>query len=120
MKIIEENDLLFEMANVNPLKSGIPVIVWSDHGGVLRNTGHNVPRVKVGKDDFWVVVSIEESPQILSQSGNIKKSEMVQIDKGIKYVGRNYKTFLKHFNDTDFEFDDEDMFNELRSNGQYK
>lgn len=35
----------------------------------------------------------------------------------MKYI---IKIFLKYYNDTDFSFDDEELFKELRSNGQYK
>ena len=108
------------MTNLNPLKTGLPVIIWADHGGVALNRHHNEPRVKVGTKDSQVSVSIEDNPRILAKSHNIKKSDMDKIQQGIQYVRRNYDLFLKHFMDTDFSFDDEDLFNALRKRGQYK
>ena len=50
----------------------------------------------------------------------MKKSDENAIQDGIRYVGRNYDLFLKHFMDIDFSFDDEDLFNALRNRGEYK
>ena len=108
------------MANLNPKKSGLPVIIWSDHSGVSRKIRHNEPRVKIGKNDHWAEISISDKPKILSHSSDIKKSEMDDIQKGIEYVARNYDIFLKHFYDTDYEFDDEALFNALRERGEYR
>ena len=123
MKIyMNENSLenVFGMTTINPKKSNLLVAIWSDHQGASRNMKHSKPRVKIGKDTVWVVVSIDQNPKILSKSSGIKSSEMKQIQKGIEYVARNYDLFLNHFNSTDFEYDDEDLFNDLRSRGEYK
>ena len=113
-------DSIFGMANINPDKAGIPVIIWSEHQGRLRNVEHKLPRIKLGKDDYSVVVTIEENPKILTKSRKLTKSEQKNIEKGINYIGRNYDIFLMHYNDTDFSFDDEDMFNALRERGEYR
>lgn len=107
------------ITNINPKKSGLSVIIWPDHNGISRNTGHNMPRLKIDKDECWIVVSIEADPKILTQSIGIKKSDMAKLREGMKYAARNYDLFLKHFMDTDFTFDDEDLFNALRSRGDY-
>ena len=47
----------------------------------------------------------------------------VRLHLGRLYIGRNYVTFLKHYNDTDDTDDtddDEDFFEELRHKGEYK
>lgn len=56
---------------------------------------------------------------VKTQSCGIKKSDMTKLREDMKYVARNYDLFLKHFMDTDFTFDDEDLFNALRSRGDY-
>lgn len=122
MKItITSREDVFGMANVNPKKSGLKVIMWSDNGGAGANRPHNEPRVKIGKNKSnSVSVSLEPNPRILAKSSHIKKSDWDDIDEGIKYVGRNYDLFLKHFNSSDLSYDDEDLFNDLRARGEYK
>lgn len=111
---------IFGMANLNPFKSGLSVIIWSDHSGVRRNVSHSgTPRIKIGTNKDWVSVTISSRPVIKAKSGHIKKSVMDKIDEGIDYVARNYDLFLKHYNDIDFSFDDEDLFQALRERGEY-
>lgn len=122
MKILKNDNVLpvFAMANITPKRSGLPCNIWSPHKGVLEKLQHNTPRVKVSVDDVSVSVSIEEHPEILAQTPNIKKSDMAKIAKGMDYVGRNHDLFLMHYNDCADEFDDEDLFNALRSRGEYR
>lgn len=119
-RLIYSMDDIFGMADINPKRSGLNVVIWSDHGGVSRNVPHNEPRIKIGTDDYSIVVTIEATPKELAKSGKPKKSEEKDLQEGVEYVGRNYDLFLRHYNDTDFSFDDEDLFNELRSRGEYK
>ena len=116
------NEAVFGMANLNPKRTGLSVVIWSDHAGIERNKRDNDARVKIGfpNNGPSVSVSIEEHPKILAKSKNIKNSEMNKIEEGIEYVGRNHDLFLKHYNDTSFDFDDEDLYNELRKRGEYK
>lgn len=107
------------MANLNPNRSGLPVIIWADHGGASRKVRHNIPRVTIGINNYWASVSISEYPEILSHSRRMKKEEMNNIEKGIQYVARNYDLFLRHYNDTTWEFDDEELLTELRNRGEY-
>ena len=115
-----KKDDIFGMANLNPNKTGLHVIIWSDHGGAYNNRHHNEPRIKIGTSEGSVSTTISPNPRILSKSKNIKKSLQSKIDEGIEYVGRNYDLCLKHFNDSDFSFDDEDLFQALRDRGEYK
>lgn len=115
-----EEDYLVEMANLSPKRTGLSVTIWSDNNGINRNVAHNEPRVKIGKNNYWVVVTIASDPVIKAQSANIKKSEMEQIMLGIEYVSRNYDLFLKHFISSNEEFDDQDLMDALRQRGEYK
>lgn len=113
------DDHIFGMADVNPKKSGLSVHIWSDHGGVKRKVAHkNTPRVKISKNDDEISVSIEPSPKILV--GSIPQKERKNFNEGIEYVGRNYDIFKQHYYDTTDDFDDEDLFDNLRSRGEYK
>ena len=67
-----------------------------------------------------ISVSISETPEIIAKSENVTNHRISEFNKGIKYIAQNYDIFLMHYNDTAFEFDDEDLFQALRDRGQYK
>lgn len=127
MKLVEaytEDDYIIEMANLVPKRTGLKVNIWSDHSGVKRNLPHGV-RIKVGKEEYSVSVTIEREPKILAISPELERkkkgsSEWKDIRAGMSYVGRNCDLFLKHFNDTTDDFDDQDLFNALRERGEFK
>ena len=87
-KLIHSAEDIFGMANLNPRKSGLSVIIWSDHSGVSRKVENNSPRIKIGKNDDWVVVTIESEPKILQKSSNIKKSDMEDIEEVESLAGQ--------------------------------
>lgn len=113
---------VFGMANLNPQKAGLgSIVIWADHGGVSRPVSHrNTPRVKMDKGDMSISVSISDNPKILAQSRRVNKRNVSEFQPGIDYVRRNYEIFLKHYMDTDFSFDDEDLFQALRDKGEYR
>lgn len=111
---------LFEMANLTPKRTGLNVTIWSDHEGVLGQYKHDGPRIKIGKrGQFSASVSIEKHPKIYTQSKGIRQSGMDDIKEAMDYVGRNYDLFLKHFNDTDDSYDDDDLKRDLANRGEY-
>lgn len=113
--------MIFGMANLTPKKTGLQVDIWSNHKGVLTNYENFGPRVIIGKrGQFEVIISIKNNPKILKQTSNIKKSDMDKIKEAIEYVGRNYDLFLKHFNDVDDMFDDDDLKKALVDRCEYK
>lgn len=123
MKRLFRHRSIFGMANINPKRSGLKVIIWADHSGVKRNKKDHKARLKLGTDDYAVSVSIEPNPEVLAPKNwnrKYKKSIIQDIEEGIGYVASNYDLFLKHYNDTDFSFDDEDLFDALRQRGFYK
>lgn len=113
---------IFAMSNLNPKKTRLPVIIWTDHSSVSRKVSHrNSPRIKISKDEFEIAISIEENPEIKAQShSKIPTNVMSDLKKGIDYVARNWDLFLKHYQDTDFSFDDDDLKDALRARGDYK
>lgn len=121
-RIINTENVIFGMSDLNPRKTGLKVIIWADHSGINRQVSHsNTPRVKIGKNfESFVTVSIKDEPKIVGKSKGLKKSDMDAIQEGMKYVSRNRDLFLKHFQDTDGSYDDEDLYNDLRSRGDYK
>lgn len=119
MRLITENEILMEMANLSPKRTHLQATIWSDNNGVSRNKKDKQPRVKIGIDDAQVSVSIEKEPKILAQTKNIKQSDMKKIKDAMKYVGRNYDLFLKHYNSSNDIFDDYDLFKALAERGDY-
>ena len=116
-----ESEQYYKMYNLTPRRTGLAVDIWSEHCGILNKYQPNVPRIKLGKrEQFNIFVSIEEKPKILARTKNISQSDMNNIEEAIEYVGRNYDLFLKHFNDTTDEYDDDDLKEDLRKRGEYK
>lgn len=111
-RVIKCSNDIFGMSNLNPKKARLGnIIIWSEHGGVNSNVAHSgTPRVKMSIGDMSISVSISANPEIKSKNKNVTKHKISEFDRGIEYVARNYDVFLKHYNDTDFEFDDEDFF----------
>lgn len=108
------------LSGLTPKRTGLNVTIWSDHGGIL-SISKDIPFVKLGKKcKFDVTITIERKPKILDESKSITKSEMLDIEEAMKYVGRNYDLFLKHFNDIDDSFDDDDLKAALVKRGEYK
>ena len=118
-KLIKNSNDRFGMTTLNPKKSGLDnIVIWSEHGGVT-NVKHT-PSVKLSIEDMSISVSISQKPEIIAKSESVTNYRISEFDKGIKYVAQNYDIFLRHYNDTSFEFDDEDLFQALRDRGQYK
>lgn len=120
IRLISESEILIEMANLSPKRTNLQATIWSDNNGVSRNKKDKEPRVKIETNNAEVSVSIESKPKILAQTNNISHSDMKKIKDAMKYVGRNYDLFLKHYNTTANEFDDYDLFLALAERGDYK
>ena len=121
-RVVYSMDNIFGLANLNPQKSGLGnVVIWSDHSGVTRKVRHNIPGIKLSSGDMSIVVSISENPVVLSKNKSVSsKAKLAEFQKGIDYVSRNHDLFMKHYMDTTFKFDDEDLFQALRDRGEYK
>lgn len=86
-------ELLLEMANVSKRVSGLPYDMWIDSNGCLRNTQHNIPRVKIHVDDELIPVSISDDPQILVKNKTINKWSWIR-----KYIIAYKDILLAHYN----------------------
>ena len=58
-KYLYDYDYIFGMANLSMKRTGLSVIIWSDHGGVARNKKDKRPRFKVGTNNDQVSVSLD-------------------------------------------------------------
>lgn len=115
----ETNEPLFEITNLSPKRTGLSVIIWSKQQGFTRNKPDNTPRFKIQGKNYELSYSLEEKPQLLAKSDKIKQSDKKDIKEALQYVSKNLDLFLKHFNSTPYEFDD-DLKDELRKRGEYK
>ena len=107
---------LIGAAHLTSIRSGLSVELWSHHGGVEQT----IPIIQIMSIDLCVYVSISENPKILMYTREMSDLEQKDIDDAVDYIRRNYDLFLKHYTDTDFNFDDEDLFNALRERGEYR
>lgn len=122
---LDDIDEVFGMSDLVPKKSGLSVIIWSDHGVIRRNKPDTIPRVKLMKAlEESISVSIEQNPKVLAPKGDwtkkFKKDVVSDMKEGIAYISRNYDLFLQHYNDTTDNFDTEDLISALRQRGEYK
>lgn len=108
------------MANLSPKRTGLKVIIWSEQYGINRNTPHDENRIKITGNDYDISISLEKHPRILDKSGKIKQSDKKDIKNAIDYISRNLDLFLKHYNSTPYEYDDDDLKDDLRKRGDYK
>ena len=117
MKILKHD--IFSMSNISSKRTGLGCEIWVDDLGSSRNLKHSIPRVKLTYDDYEVSVSISEKPEILAQSKNIPHSVMKKFKEGIEYTARNHDILEKYNNIAGPEYDTQDMFDDLRSRGQF-
>lgn len=121
VRIIKESEILIEMANLPAKRTNLPTVtIWSEQNGEKRNKPDNDKRIKITGPDYEVFVSIEKNPRILAQTRNIKTNDMKKIKEAMKYIGRNYDLFLKHYVSSEDIYDDDDLKNDLRKRGDYK
>ena len=112
---------IYCMTRLYPKRTNLPVIIWVDECGILRNVSHKfTPRAKIIIDDQEISVTIEKQPKIIRGHENIKKSDLKKVEKGLEYIGRNYDLFLKIYNDIDGSYDIDNFLSDLRKRGEYK
>lgn len=121
IRLITESEILIEMTNLPSRRTGLPTVtIWSEQCGINRIKKDKGKRVKITGPDYEVSVSIEEEPKVLAKSKNIKDNDMAKVKEAMKYIGRNYDLFLKHYESTEEVYDDDDLKNDLRQRGEYK
>ena len=91
-------ELLFEMANIESRVTGLPYDLWIDSMGKNRLNNHNEPRVKILVDGNFIPVTISDTPNIPESVkktglGNIPKFAHVQ-----KYIRAYKEVLLAHYN----------------------
>lgn len=120
MKELFKEEYLIEMANLSPKKTGLNVVIWSEQQGFKRNKSDKLPRFKIQGKDYEVSYTLEQNPKLLAQSGKIKQSDKNDIKQALNYVVKNIDLFLKHYNSTPYEFNDDDLKDALKERGYYK
>lgn len=103
IKILDENEELYEMSNLTKARTHLPVNVWVDDFGNSRKTPHFTPRIKFQADKSdkahgpLIPISIERNPKILVKN---YKTELNNYEIGqIKnFIIRNHDLLMKHWN----------------------
>ena len=99
-----EDSNLYEMANINKSRTGLPYDIWVDSAGSSRIVKHNSPRLKIDVDGELIPFSISEHPEILVNKNISNQNEE------IKFIQDNNEIFIKHWNG---EIDDGQIINYL-------
>lgn len=102
---IDEELVLYEMANAVPKDTKLPYTIWVDSAGKNRNVPHNDPRLKVEVEGDFIPVSISMNPKILADGKEIKKFKLVK-----QFIIRHYEELIKHWNK---EISDRELLNLL-------
>lgn len=91
-------DLLFEMANLEKRDTGLPYDIWIDSAGKSRSNSHsNTPRIKIDVNGDLIPVEISDNPDI---PDSVKKQGVPNIphfSEIKKYVKAYKKVFLAHY-----------------------
>ena len=108
---ILNEELLWEMANIHPIESGLPSELQSLAKGKDRVS--HAARVKVMTPNFgWVSIQIEPEVKLPSsmQHKNFQNQDLKNIDAAIEYIKMNRDLFMKHWNG---EITDKELLNSL-------
>jgi hypothetical protein len=102
---------IWEMANIRPNKTGLPMVIWIKP----KTTEKHGPRIKVQishgdkiKINNWVSISIEDSPQLFGSGLSIDDFNLI-----VKFIKNNKDNLLKVWND---EIDPIDFVNIIIKN----
>lgn len=94
-----EDDLIFEMSNVESEYTGLKNTIWASTKipGSTQQSHHNTPRIKVEIDHELVPFSIDkENPRILTKKRiNIPSKEMNSIKE---FIIKNYQILIDYHN----------------------
>ena len=108
---------VFGATCLNPQKTGLGnIVIWAEHGGAQKGKSPGI-RLEIGNK--FICIGIEADPFILGKSQDVKLKDLVAFEPGVRYVSRNCDLFLRHYQDQDFSFDDEALFQALRERQEY-
>ncbi|MBI4084102.1 MAG: hypothetical protein HY423_15975 [Candidatus Lambdaproteobacteria bacterium] len=110
---LEQSDDLYEMANIRPKNSGLPMTIWVSERGRARHA----PRIKVSlrhgsKMDIGntVPVTIEDDPKVIG--GRLTREDLDAVQR---YILLNRDTLLDYWNG---EIDTVELVGRLRRVGE--
>jgi hypothetical protein len=116
-KLILQEDLLLEMANIQKSDYNTPVGLWIDELGKNRQNQHGgSPRMKFVNnynEDFrdLIDITISPNPKVVGKGTvNISNSDLKEIKQ---FISKNYEIFLKRWNN---EISTRQMFKMLDDN----
>lgn len=86
---------IYEMANLQPRDTNVPVKIWVDEVGINRKEKHNIPRIKIVWGGKLIPVSIDKEPRILIDSIDIDSKIFNVVSE---WILLNLDSLLKHWN----------------------
>lgn len=95
---------LYDMANVNKSRTGLPVNIWLDSLGRDRNGAHNEVRCKVqtvkggdnGRSNLTpVIVKPNQAEFAIKYTGDMTSKEQKQV---LDYIAQHSDTVIQHYN----------------------
>lgn len=109
--ILEDQDFIFEMANLSKDETKLPMTIWIESN--VRSTHHNKPRMKFANSyspkqniNDLIPISIDkENPEILIKNYKLKISSK-DLDILKDWIKKHYENLIKVWNQdmTPFEF----------------
>ena len=120
LKIDLPQQELFKMANLSTKRTGLDLNIWSDGAGAFSDKKDKQPRIMLGiRDKFIVSLSLDDDLKILSKTRSLNKSEEKKLEEARQYILRNLDLFIKHYNSSFLEYDDDDLTKDLRGRNDY-
>ena len=111
-------DLLWEMAKIQPKTSGVPYKIWLDPMGVTRGNEHTFsPRLKVEVDGNFIPVEISGNPKIPDSTRRFMDKEPRNFNLVYEYIKAYKDIFLAHYFG---EIDDKDVLSYIGTKDEAK
>lgn len=99
MRIMDETNTLYEMANFGTNTTGEPFTIWIDEAGKDRKTKHDLPRFKVEKGNIHLDIVIEPDGTVRFDRQNTSKLHKFGPYKdALKFVEKFKPALLMHWN----------------------
>lgn len=104
MKYLKDNELLYEMANIQPRTTGLNNQLYATFDG--KHLCNHGPRVKVRTNNFpkGFPIIINRKTNIVyplnknNEYDSLEKSDKIAIDKALDYIINHKEEFLAHWN----------------------
>ena len=103
---LDEEEELFEMANIRKARTGLPYDIWVDSNGSNRKNKHSPNRIKIDVNGNLIPIEISDNPSIpKSVLRNMSRVNIPNFSEVKKYLIKYKNVFLAHCNSKIDDFD---------------